>query len=465
MEACEVTTIRALISAIKGVHSRWRHWTGSSIGRKIFGAAITVGFLAAGVRVVALGNTQLTAALFGTGDVLEAFFIAQLLTSFIMSVVAGSFESAFIPTYVRVRTQQGEEEARKLFSQVMVLVIGLLGIAAALLALSSTYLLPFFCSGFAAEKLALTQRLFYFLLPLIVVNGVIRIYASVLNANEHFAYAALVPVIIPVSSITALLLWHAQIGIYALATGAAAGFLGELFLLSWALKRQRHALIPRWHDNSLAIRQVIRQYLPMVAGALLMGGTRLVDGAMAAMLDSGSVASLSYGNRIVGVILVIATTALGTAVFPSFSKLVSVGDWLEIRWLLKSYSGLILSVTVPLALLLAFTSEPLVRLLFERGEFSETNTQLVGRIQAVYGLQMPFFVCGILFVRLISSMMSNHILFFASFMNLLLNIMLNYLFMQYFGVVGIALSTVCVYFVSCVFLVSMVYRILWRITH
>ena len=465
MGACEVTTIRALISVIKTVHNRWRHWAETSIGRKIFGAAITVGFLTAGVRVVALGNTQLTAALFGTGDVLEAFFIAQLLTSFIMNVVAGSFESAFIPTYVRVRTQQGEEEARKLFSQVMVLVIGLLGIAAALLALSSTYLLPFFGSGFAAEKLALTQRLFYFLLPLIVVNGLIRIYASVLNANERFAYAALVPVIVPVSSITALLLWHTRIGVYALATGAVAGYLGELFLLSWALKRHRHVLIPRWQHNSPAIRQVIRQYLPMVAGALLMGGTTLVDGAMAAMLDPGSVASLNYGNRIVGVFLVITSTALGTAVFPSFSKLVSIGDWLEIRRLLKSYIGLILSVTVPLALLLAFNSEPLVRLLFERGEFSETDTQLVGRIQAVYGLQMPFFVCGILFVRLISSMMSNHILFLVSFMNLLLNIVLNYLFIQYFGVVGIALSTVCVYCISCVFLVSMVYRNLPRITH
>ena len=424
-----------------------------------------MGLVTVGVRVVSLGNTLLTATLFGTGDVLEAFFIAYLLPSFLMSVVAGSFTSALIPTYIQVRERQGDEAVRKLVSQVMVLGIGLLCATGALLALSSSYLLPLLGSGFGAEKMALTQRLFFLLLPVILIRGLATICVTVLNASERFALVAVCPVTVPLASIIALLAWHSTLGIYALAIGTVVGFILELVILVWGLKRLKFALIPRWHDNSPAIRQVIRQYLPMVAGALLMSGTALVDCAMAAMLDPGSVASLNYGNRIVGVILVIATTALGTAVFPSFSKLVSVGDWLEIRRLLKTYSGLILSVTIPLALLLAFTSEPLVRLLFERGEFSETDTQLVARIQAVYGLQMPFYVCGILFVRLISSMMSNHILFLGSFMNLLLNIVLNYLFMQYFGVVGIALSTVCVYFFSFGFLVSMVYRNLRRITH
>ena len=424
-----------------------------------------MGLVTAGVRVVSLGNTLLTATLFGTGDVLEAFFIAYLLPSFLISVVAGAFTSALIPTYIQVRERQGDEAARKLASQVMVLVIGLLCVTGALLALSSSSLLPFLGSGFGAEKMALTQRLFFLLLPVILIRGLATICVTVLNASERFALVAVGPVTVPLASIIALLAWHSTLGIYALAIGTVVGFIFELVILAWGLKRLKFALIPRWHANSPAIRQVIRQYLPMVAGAFLMSGTTLVDGAMAAMLDPGSVASLNYGNRIISVILAIATTALGTAVFPSFSKLVSDGHWLEIRRLLKTYSGLILSVTVPLALLFAFTSEPLIRLLFERGEFSETDTQLVGRIQAVYGLQMPFYVCGILFVRLISSMMCNHILMLACLMNLFLNILLNYIFMQYFDVVGIALSTVFVYIFSLGFVAMMAYRNIRRIAH
>ena len=464
MEVCEVTTIRTLISVFNAVHNQWLHLTGSSIGRKIFGAAITVGFLAAGVRVVGLVNTQVTAALFGTGDVMEAFFVALLLPSFVINVVAGAFTSALIPTYTQIREHQGDEAARKLVSQVMVLVIGFLSVAGALLALSSSYLLPFLGSGFGAAKMALTQKLFFLLLPIILIKGLATFCAAVLNASERFALAAVGPVMVPLSSIIALLGWHSTFGIYALAIGTIVGFILELLILVWGLKRQKIAQMPRWHDNSPAIRQVIHQYLPMVAGALLMSSTTLVDGAMAAMLDPGSVASLNYGNRIVGVLLVIATTALGTAVFPSFSKLVSVGDWLGIRRLLKTYSGLILGVTIPITLLLAFTSEPVVRLLFERGEFSEADTQLVGRIQAIYGLQMPFYVCAILFVRLISSMTSNHILMVGAFFNLILNIVLNYLLMQYLGVVGIALSTVFVYIFSSGFVAMMSYRNLRRIT-
>ncbi len=73
------------------------------------------------------------------------------------------------------------------------------------------------------------------------------------------------------------------------------------------------------------LKVVAKQYLPMVAGSLLMSGTLLVDQSMAAWLPSGSVAQLNYGNRLVSFLTGFGGLVLGTAIFPTFSA-VSVAE-------------------------------------------------------------------------------------------------------------------------------------------
>lgn len=105
-------------------------------------------------------------------------------------------------------------------------------------------------------------------------------------------------------------------------------------------------------------------------------------------------------------------------------------------------------MTVPLAILLILISKPLVQVLFQRGSFTPEDTYMVARIQAFYALQIPFYIGGILVVRLISSMRKNQLLMWVSGSNLLVKIVLNYLLIQYFGVYGIALSTSIIYLIS-----------------
>jgi len=193
------------------------------------------------------------------------------------------------------------------------------------------------------------------------------------------------------------------------------------------------------------------QYAPMVAGGLLMGSTTLVDQSMAAILGSGSVSALSYGNKIVAFVLGVGSLGLSTAVFPHFCRMVAVSDWIGVRYTLKTYSRLVLVVTVPFTLILIYFSESIVRLVFERGAFTMADTRIVGQVQAFYLLQVPFYMLGITVVRLISSLKANIVLMKAAFVNLFSNIILNYMLMQWLGIAGIALSTAIVYLISLIY--------------
>ena len=106
------------------------------------------------------------------------------------------------------------------------------------------------------------------------------------------------------------------------------------------------------------------------------------------------------------------------------------------------------AVGIPLVLLLVFFSEPIVSILFERGAFSTQDTSLVSNIQIYYFLQIPFYVLVLLMMRLISSLKANRWLMLVASINFILNVVLNYVFMRWMGVAGIALSTSIVYVIS-----------------
>jgi len=159
----------------------------------------------------------------------------------------------------------------------------------------------------------------------------------------------------------------------------------------------------------------------------------------------------------VGFILHVGSVALATAVLPYFSKMVSAQDWQELRNVLKSLAVLIIAISIPVAAVLIYFSEPIIRLVFERGAFESGDTVAVAAVQAVYALQIPFFTIGIMLARLLSALQNNQILFWSSFINLILNVVLNFILMQYLDVVGIALSTSLVYMFSFGFLMIMAY--------
>jgi putative peptidoglycan lipid II flippase len=312
--------------------------------------------------------------------------------------------------------------------------------------------LPYLGSGFSAAKLRLTHELLLGLLPFILLNGTTLYISSVLNAGERFALPAVVPLVTPVMVILFIVLMARQWGAFALVAGTLAGSVVEAAALAGALQKQRIRFVVRWGGFTPDVRSVLRQYSPMLAGSFLMGSTLVVDKSMAAMLSPGSVAALSYGNRIVSGVFAVGATALSTATFPYFSRMAAEGDWNGCRHTLKRYSILVLLTSIPLTLCLMVLSKSLVRLLYQRGAFMAADTELVSRVQICYLIQIPFYLCGMLFVRFLSAVRRNDLLMFGAGISLVFDIILNLAFMRLWGVAGIALSTSVVYMCSLLFL-------------
>ena len=434
-----------------------------SVNYRIFAALVTVGSFGVAVKLVATLKEITVAQRFGVGDYLDAFLIAYLLPSVAINVISGSFNAALIPTYIQVREQQGESEAQRLFSSILVLGIVLLIGASLVLMIGASSILPLLGSGFTGEKLGLTRSLFLLLLPILPLTGVSTIWSAMLNAGERFALPSVTPIITPIVAMISVYSLTGRFGAFALALPIVCGSLLECTLLGTALRRQGVLIMPRWHGRTAAVMQVTRQYVPMLASALTMNGTVLVDQSMAAMLGSGSVSALNYGNRVPAMLAAIGTISLSTAVLPHLSRMTALGDWKGIRQTLKTFSALILVVAVPATVLLIVFSEAIVELLFQRGAFTPGDSAHVASIQRFYLVQLPFYVLSMLFVRLTSALKASSILLWGALINFTLNAALDYQLMKWFGLRGIAMSTSMVYAVSLCYLSFMSLRILRRV--
>jgi len=433
-------------------HRRWLEWSSASANRRIFAASAVIGSLSLLTLVAGILKDMVVANHFGRGDDIEAFLVAFMLPAFATTVVAGSLNATLIPTVVQVAAREGDAAATRVFSSAALCALGLLFATSVVLAAIFPLALPWIAVNFDPDKRALTRSLFHLLLPTIAVSGIATVWSGMLNAGRRFAVAAAAPLLVPAVTIVSLLAFARYWGVEALVAGTVAGMIAQCVLLAIALRGRGLPVLPRWHGMSPPLRSAIRQFLPMGAGAILMGGTGLVDQAMAAMLDPGSVAALNYGGKLASAMVGLGATALGTALLPHFSHMIATGDLGPLRHSIATWSRLVFLTSLGATVLFVALSEPLVRLVFERGAFSREDTRVVALVQTFYLLQVPFYLLGIIHVRAISALQRNSILMWGAVISLSLNIVMNLILMRLLGVAGIALSTAIVYLVAWIYL-------------
>jgi putative peptidoglycan lipid II flippase len=430
------------------------------VGMRILRAATIVASAALIVRFGGMVKELMLAGYFARGDELEAFMMALLLPTFILSVIAGGSNSAIVPVLVDLSLNYGRNDVQRLISNVACLAGAMLLAVILMLALAAPMLLLVLCSGFSPQKLMLTEQIFYWLLPVLLIRGFSVMWADVLNAGHKFALASLIPLATSLSTVLALAAFGCEYGARTLVGAFLIGAVLEAALLAFAVRREGWSLLPRWYGMNAHLALALRQYLPGVASAILMGSTEIIDNAMATMLPTGSVAALSYGNKITAFVIGIGAASLTTAALPHLSAMAAEQRFSDMQALLWRYVRLLLLVSVPLTIGLVVFSKPIVALLFERGAFSASDTAVVANVQAALLLQVPFFFVSGFAVRFVMALRANRIMLWGTVICAITNVVANYTLMSRFGVVGLGLSTALVYVVSAAFLLYMATRLL-----
>lgn len=439
---------------------RRRFTSASPTNRHIAASLCVLTLLTLLARMVETGREIVLANNFGVSEVVDAYVVAFLVPKFLLIVVADAFAVAFLPSYMTAKEAEGRRGAGALLVKATIaLALGLLVLAMAL-AVARPVVLELLAPNFAQEKLELTSSLFLLLLPVLVLSGCSRLWTMALNAGEHYAVTSLVPAVVPLVGIISLVAVPG-LGIQALAVGTVAGSAIETAILAARVRLPQPA--SGRQIAPMALRRTLQDWWPLALSSSLMASTILVDQLMAARLGAGSVSTLAFGNKLVMFMVGIGSVALSAALFPRFASLVVTRDWAQLGASLRTWTRIVTMVSVPVTLILILLSPLIVSVAFERGDFSATDTAAVAGVQALYLVQLPFYLVATLCVRVLNALGCNRWLTAVASVSVVLNVIGNLALTPLLGVSGIALSTSLVYASSTTLIVLLVRRELgWR---
>ena len=409
-------------------------------------AALIVALMTIFVGISQVLLELVVASKFGTHPDLDAFYLAYILPAALVNVLAGgAILGAFSPAYLRVLTDFGDAAARELVGQAFLLLFAWLLIVSVVLVMCYPFLWGLGGPRYAPHAKALAVELFQMLLPFLILNGLSSLLCATLAARRRFALSSIAPALVPTIALVFLLAAKTTLGISALVIGLVLGASLQCAVLLVVLIRERLIKFSKTVVDSAQIRAVFGHYAWMLGAAALLAGISIVDQAMAGSLEAGSVAKLNFGTKLITMGLAFLTVIIGNAALPYFSRMVLEKDWTVLWWNLRKPLACIFLLGVLVALGLFFFSEPVVRVVYERGAFTHSDSMAVARVQSYNALYIPFYLVGVVGWRMLNALQRNDILIGVAGSTFLLNVASNLLLMPYLGIEGIVFGKTFVY--------------------
>ncbi len=380
-----------------------------------------------------------------------------------MVVVGGAFQIALVPVYIETKEKYGKDVANSLVAAILKLCLYTLLVICLILLISFPYFLPLLFPKFDIPKLQTTLFLCYLFVPMIILGGCALTVTGILNAEEAFSLAAIVPGITTVLTVIALYYLGNRLGVYSLAAGLIAGSILELVVLINALRLLSINLSFQSSIRGSHARSVIHNILPIAGASILSGMMPLVDQSFAAQLRGGDISALAFGSRVISLVMALFAASVAATVLPYFSKLAVERKWQILKSVFtSSLLKFILPGTLLALVVIIFFSVSIVKLLFQSGAFTETSTVVVSRIQSIYALQIPAYMIHLAGIRLLSAIQENTKAIRIALVSLVVNIFADYMFSRWLGVEGIAWATSLVYIIAMVITLMSVYQSLNR---
>jgi putative peptidoglycan lipid II flippase len=342
-------------------------------------AAAVVGAATLASRILGFFRDLVVALVFGAGPATDAFFVAFRLPNLLRRLVGeGALSSAFIPVFTDYLTTRPRTELIRMFRAVsggMVVILAGLTLAGVV---GAPLLVRVMAPGFFADPARglLTVQLTRLMFPYLFFVGLGALAMGMLNAHRHFVTPALAPVMLNLAMIGAILgvAPHLREPVFGLAIGVLVGGLGQLVIQLPALARRGLLVAPTLDRHHPAVRRIVRLMTPVALGQSATQLNILVDTIIASFLVEGSVSYLYYADRLVEFPLGVFGIAIATAVLPTLSEQAATGNPTALRATQSFALRLAAFISLPAAVGLFVLREPLVRVLYQRGQFGPVET-------------------------------------------------------------------------------------------
>jgi len=357
-----------------------------------------------------------------------------------------ALSAAFVPVFTDLLQKGRRKEAVRLASTLFWIMLIGLGALTAFFILAAGFVMPLFIAPKLVPQTALTVGLSRLLFPVILLLGLNGLLVGVLQTYDHFTIPAISPAVWNGVIIALLVVlaphFHGEDEIYAFAIGVLAATVVQLLLAFGALSRIDFRLRVHidWHDPR--IRQVFMLMLPVMIGLGIVNLDQLINSAFGGLVSGEAPRAIENGFRVYMLPQGMFSVAVATVLFPALSRMASHRDPAAMRRAVGAGMRQINLMLIPAAAFMVALPTPIVKLLFERGEFNARSTHLVSIALFWFAFSLPFGGLNLLLTRTFFAVQRPWIPTRLAATNIVVDIVVSIALYKPLGIAGLILGTI-----------------------
>ena len=422
-------------------------------------------------RVLGLIREVLFAGLYGGSRWMDCFYLAFKVPNLLRDLFAeGALSQAFVTTFSKKVKSDGVESAWVLANRMMTLaavfmsLVALIGIAVAPWIVE--LLTVFSKSGetarvYNSEEVSLIVEMVRVMYPFIALVSISALVMGMLNARDVFGMPALASCFFNIGSMiggAALGYWMdpewGPRSLVGFSWGVLIGGLSQLVCQFPALRAVGYRFVADFKWNDSGVKKILTLMVPAVIAASVTQVNVLVNAMFAYGVGEGAVSWLSYSFRLMQLPIGVFGVAVATVTLPAMSRAAMDGIGKDFAPTLLKGLKLVMFLVFPATVGLVVMAQPIVSLLYERGEFDAVDRiATAGALQA-YGCGLLFYAGLKVLQPAFYAIEKRWLPMIASVMALFVNIICNYTFVFVFkwGHESLALTTSIVASLNFIFL-------------
>jgi len=359
------------------------------VSAKLLKSGLIVSFMTLISRVLGLVRDVVVANFIGAGAAADVFFFANRIPNFLRRLFAeGAFSQAFVPVLSEVKAKHGDDAVRELLAKVtgslgvVVTLVTLFGvIASPLVAMlfGMGWFVEWLNDGPEAHKFELASLMLKITFPYLWFISLVALSGAVLNTYNRFAVAAFTPVFLNIAMIACAVYMAPTMEepALALAWGVFIGGVVQLLFQLPFLAKAGLLVWPKWGWRDENVTKIRKLMLPALFGVSVSQINLLLDTVIASFLLTGAVSWLYYSDRLIEFPLGLFGIAIATVILPNLSRHHATANTERFSQTLDWSLRFVALFGIPAMAGLIVLSQPIIALLFMRGEFTQHDVLMV----------------------------------------------------------------------------------------
>ena len=185
------------------------------------------------------------------------------------------------------------------------------------------------------------------------------------------------------------------------------------------------------------------------------------DRGFASLLPAGNISAINYARAAMAAPLVMSTSVLATVLFPVMAAMAAREEWRRVFSMTAKWVGIVVVAGGAAAISFFIFRVEFVELLFGRGAFDEEAVAITSSIVGVLSFTLITGGCSPMLNRLLLSFRLFRTVAVLAVGTAALKLLLNYLLIGPYGVVGLPMATVGAASVGTLIR----FGIAWRVSH